>query len=73
MIINGFDKMESIVKSNPNLKWDNWTVIVTDNDDGYYTKDGVFLDGKWKKQYRFNMVDYGVWNIPDRYIAHVQV
>ena len=73
MLINGFDEMEKIVKSNPNLKWDNWTVIVTTDGDGYYTKDGIFIDGQWKKQFRFNMVEYGVWNIPDRYITHVQV
>jgi len=73
MIINSFDKMESIVKCNSNLKWDNWTVIAIDNSDGYYTKDGAFIDGEWKKQYRFDMVDYGVWNIPDRYLTHVQV
>jgi hypothetical protein len=24
-------------------------------------------------KYRFEMVDHGVWNIPDRFITHVQV
>ena len=73
MIVNSFDKMETIVKSNPNFEWDNWTVVVYTDDDGYYTKNGVFKDNKWMTKYRFEMVDYGVWNIPDRFITHVQV
>ena len=73
MIIKGFDEMDSVVKNSSNLKWDGWTVIVIDDTDGYFTKDGVFLNGRWVKQYRFDMFDYGIWNIPDRYLAHVQV
>ena len=73
MIINTLEDMEKVVSSSNNLKWDGWTVIVTDDIDGYYTKDGVFLDNKWVKQYRFDMIDYNKWNIPDRYIKYVQV
>lgn len=65
--------MESIVKSNPDMEWDNWAVVVYTDDDGYFTKNGVFKDGKWKTKYRFEMVEYGVWLIPDRFITHVQV
>lgn len=65
--------MEAIVKSNPDMEWDNWTVVLYTNDDGYYTKNGVFRNEKWQTKYTFDMVDYGVWNIPDRYLTHVQV
>lgn len=73
MEITNIKQMEDIVKSNPNMEWDNWTVVVYTDDDGYFTKNGVFKDGKWKTKYRFNMVDYGVWIIPDRFTNHVQV
>ena len=65
--------MDNIIINNKNLEWDNWTVVVLTDDDGYYTKNGVFKNGKWKTQYRFEMVDYGVWEIPDRFLTHVQV
>lgn len=73
MKITNIDTMDQIVKSNTNMAWDNWTVIVYTDDDGYFTKNGVFKDGQWKTQYRFNMRDYGVWDIPDRFVKHVQV
>ena len=65
--------MDRIVKSSPDMEWDNWTVIVYTDDDGYFTKNGVFKDGRWRTKYKFNMIDYGVWIIPDRLIPHVQV
>ena len=73
MKINGFDEMNSIVSLNNNVEWDNWTVVVLTDDDGYYTKNGIFKDGVWKTQYRYEMVYYGVWEIPDRFLTHVQV
>ena len=65
--------MNSIIKNHSNFEWDNWTVVVLTDDDGYYTKNGVFKNGQWKTQYRHDMVEYGVWEIPDRFLAHVQV
>jgi hypothetical protein len=73
MKIDNIDKMESIVKSNPDMEWDNWTVVVYTDDDGYFTKNGVFRNNRWQTKYTFNMVEYGVWIIPDRYLTHVQV
>lgn len=73
MKITNIEEMDRIVKSSPDMEWDNWTVIVYTDDDGYFTKNGVFRDGRWRTKYSFNMVDYGVWIIPDRLIPHVQV
>ena len=73
MRISNKEEMNSIIKNNSNFEWDNWTVVVLTDDDGYYTKDGVFKNGQWKTQYRYYMVEYGVWEIPDRFLAHVQV
>lgn len=73
MTINGFDVMDKIISSSDNMSWNGWSVVVLDDTDGYYTKDGVFANGKWQKQYKFDMLEYGVWNIPDRFMTHVQV
>ena len=73
MKITNIEEMDRIVKSSPDMEWDNWTVIVYTDDDGYYTKNGVFKDGRWRTKYRFNMLDYGIWNIPDRFIKYVQI
>jgi hypothetical protein len=73
MRISNKEEMNSIIKNHSNFEWDNWTVVVLTDDDGYYTKDGVFKNGQWKTQYRYDMVEYGVWEIPDRFLAHVQV
>lgn len=73
MKITSIKEMENIVNSNPDMEWDNWTVVIYTDDDGYYTKNGVYRDGRWRTKYRFNMVEYGMWIIPDRFITHVQV
>jgi hypothetical protein len=73
MRISNKEEMNSIIKNHSNFEWDNWTVVVLTDDDGYYTKNGVFKSGQWKTQYRYDMVEYGVWEIPDRFLAHVQV
>lgn len=73
MRISNKEEMNSIIKNYSNFEWDNWTVVVLTDDDGYYTKDGVFKNGQWKTQYRYDMVEYGVWEIPDRFLTHVQV
>jgi len=73
MRISNKEEMNLIIKNHSNFEWDNWTVVVLTDDDGYYTKDGVFKNGQWKTQYRYDMVEYGVWEIPDRFLTHVQV
>lgn len=73
MKINNKVTMDSIIKENPDMEWDNWTVVVYTDDDGYYTKNGVYRNGRWMTRYRFDMVEYGVWSIPDRFVSNVQV
>ena len=73
MLINSFEQMENIISNSKNMNWNGWSVVVLDDTDGYYTKDGVFVDGRWQRQYSFSMLEYGVWNIPDRFLTHVQV
>ena len=71
MIVNNIDKMEKIVKSNPHIKWDGWNIVVHIEEDGYLETDGVFVDGIWKKEKRFEMKENGAWDIPDRFLINV--
>jgi hypothetical protein len=73
MKIDSLQKMELIVKNNPHLKWDGWTVIVQIDQDGYYSKEGSFNKGTWITEKRFDANNSGVWDIPDRFLTHVQV
>ena len=73
MRISNKEEMNLIIKNNLNFEWDSWTVVVLTEDDGYYSKNGVFKNGQWKTQYRYDMVDYDVWEIPDRFLTRVQV
>jgi len=73
MIIEGFDAMDRIISSSDNISWNGWSVVILEDTDGFYTKDGVFKNNRWQRQYSFNMLEYGVWSIPDRFLTHVQV
>ena len=73
MKISSLEKMELIVKNNPHLKWDGWTVVAQLNEDGYYSQDGAFNKGTWITEKKFKLNDSGVWDIPDRFLTHVQV
>ena len=73
MKIDSLEKMEFIVKSNPHLKWDGWTVVIQIDQDGYYSKEGSFNKGTWITEKRFDVNNSGVWEIPDRFLAHVQI
>lgn len=71
MKITSLEKMEKIVKSNPNMKWDGWTVIVQIDKDGFYSKEGSFNKGVWVTEKRFDVDSRGTWDIPDRYLINV--
>ena len=60
MQIKSLEKMEEIVKKNNSLFWDGWTVVVELDQDGYYSQDGVFNQGKWVTHKRFELNGDGV-------------
>jgi hypothetical protein len=65
MKISDLDKMESIVKSNPSLKWEGWDVVFLEEDgDANLKKNAAFVDSKWHKRIVFKNTG-GAWDIPD--------
>jgi len=44
MKISDLDKMESIVKSNPSLKWEGWDVVFLE-EDGWDIPDSILRKG----------------------------
>jgi hypothetical protein len=75
MKISDLDKMESIVKSNPSLKWEGWDVVFLEEDgDANLKKNAAFVDSKWHKKVVFKNSD-GAWDIPDSILrkGNVQV
>jgi len=72
MKIKNLENINYIVDNNPNLKWDGWTVVIQEDEDGYSSINGVYTLNGWKVQKRFDCIN-GEWDIPDRYITHVQV
>jgi len=65
MKISDLDKMESIVKSNPSLKWEGWDVVFLEEDgDANLKKNAAFVDYKWHKRIVFENTG-GAWDIPD--------
>lgn len=68
MYITSLEKMESIVKKERNLHWDGWTVVERIlNKSGMTNKFGVFVNGKWYLQKRFEPTEKG-WKLPGKYI-----
>jgi DNA modification methylase len=65
MKIDSLEKMESIVSSNPSLKWEGWNVIFFEKDqDASLKKNAAFIDSTWHKKVVFENTG-GVWDIPD--------
>lgn len=69
MKIIDLDQMEKIVKNNPQLFWEGWTVCTYSDEDGFYSKDGSFHEDKWMRKKIFEYANG--WNIPDRLIKNV--
>jgi hypothetical protein len=66
MMIKSLETMEAIVKGNKSLSWDGWTVLSTKPAKNAVTsKDGVYINGKWHIQQRFEVSENG-WNIPEK-------
>jgi hypothetical protein len=67
-IINSLETMESIVIKNRQLSWDGWTVVETfPSDKAYYSKFGIYKNGKWQMKKSFIPSSQG-WEIPDKYV-----
>lgn len=68
MKITSLEKMEEIVKNNRALSWDGWTVLQSmTNIDGYHSKEGVYVKGKWIVQKRYELTTTG-WEIPLKFV-----
>ena len=68
MIINSLEKMEQIVENNRSLSWDGWTVLENRyKEHGAISKDGIYLNGKWIIQKRYEATASG-WEIPDKFV-----
>jgi hypothetical protein len=68
MLVSSLEKMESIVENNKSLSWDGWTVLENKtNENGMMSKDGVFVDGKWIVQKRYEATANG-WEIPNKLV-----
>jgi hypothetical protein len=69
MKITSLEKMEEIVENNRALSWDGWTVLHSmTNIDGYASKEGVYVKGKWIVQKRYNLTASG-WEIPNKFVG----
>lgn len=69
MLIKSLSEAESIVENNDKLSWNGWTIVETfSNKDGYMDKDGVFANGKWIVQKRYEPGTTG-WDIPKRLVV----
>lgn len=68
MIITSLEKMEEIVKKSKFLRWDGWTVVSCyPSKKASTSKYGIYLDGKWQMQRRFDPTESG-WEIPERFL-----
>lgn len=68
MFITDLTKMESIVANDKHLSWDGWTVVERiPTNKGYTSTDGVFANGKWNIEKRFDATREG-WKIPRKYV-----
>jgi DNA modification methylase len=63
--ISDLEKMESLVNTNPSLKWEGWNVVFTEKDSNSFLKNNAaFVDSTWHKKIVFEN-NNGVWDIPD--------
>lgn len=68
MLINSLEKMEKIVKFNKVLSWDGWDVVDRKTaPTGWRSKDGVFENGKWYLQRKYEVTEDG-WHIPKKFV-----
>lgn len=68
MFIRSLEEMEQIVKQKKFLHWDSWVVVQTfPSEKGRTSKYGLFMNGRWYIQKRFEPTEKG-WDIPGKLI-----
>ena len=68
MNVTSLEEMEQIVSKNKALTWDGWTVIhLRQNDNAYSSKNGVYRNGQWYIQNRFDVTENG-WELPNKFV-----
>lgn len=66
--ITSLETMEDIVTKNKQLSWNGWTVVETViSDKAYFSKFGIYKNGKWQIQKEFIPSANG-WELPDKYV-----
>lgn len=71
MLINSVKQAEKLVATEKRLgtdvRWDNYDVVFfREAENGMYSKQGAFRNGKWGFENRFKLNDDGVWDIDIR-------
>ena len=65
MLVTNLDEMEKIVASRDDLRWDGWNIVkYINSNNALYSKDGVFVDGKWMTKKVFPITEDG-WYLPN--------
>ena len=65
MLVDSLSKMEQIVSSNPELKWEGWDVVrYKKNPSAQFEANGSFQNGVWCKRFVFPITERG-WSIPN--------
>ena len=66
--IKDYKRMHEIVEKNTRLSWEGWTVLESiKNPSAANRVNGVFMDGAWYTQNRFEAGAQG-WGIPTKYV-----
>lgn len=68
MLINSLNEMETVVENNESLSWDGWDVLhLTKSPTGWMKPDGVFRNGNWFIQKRYDITEQG-WDLPAKLV-----
>lgn len=72
MIVDSSLVADDIVKKNPRLSWDGWTIVYMTQDDyaeflsvGFFNRE----DGKWYRRELFPLTEFG-WELPDSVVEN---
>ena len=64
MLVKTLEAAEEIVARYSYLEWDGWTIVRYKPDPaGFYAKNGVYRNGRWFQQFRYEPQRMG-WELP---------